>query len=263
MINIYDRPVLTVAADTVCLGLKTTLKGSMHWGNAIGGNWNWNTGDGFSYPDTVVFHAYKTPGIFRATCNATNSAGCRDSAGINIWVYPKPEAAFTIDPDPVVAGSDAALRNSSKGAANWEWMMENKLISMDKDPVLKAPAGGRYKLTLVAINNDNCRDTAEQILLVTEKIFIHIPNSFTPDGNFRDEVFRVYGLEKKVDRYYLRIYSRWGEKLFETADPEQGWDGRYGPDGKPCQEGQYIYLMHSIDIFGNAYNHSGTVLLLR
>lgn len=263
IISIYDRPFLTTSADTICLGMKNTLKASINWGKGAGGNWNWKTGDGSIYTDSLVRHTYKNPGTFKAVFTSTNSAGCNDSDMVYVRVYPRPEAAFTADPNPVVAGSDVLLSNRSKGAFNWEWMLDNKLFSSDKEPVIKSPLGGKYKLELIAISSDNCRDSTEIILLVTEKASIYIPNSFTPDDNGHNEIFRVYGLEKTADKYFLRIYSRWGEKLFETTNPKQGWDGRYGPDAKLCQEGQYVFLMHCVDIFGNSYNRKGTVLLLR
>ena len=41
----------------------------------------------------------------------------------------------------------------------------------------------------------------------------------------------------------MLIYNRWGEVIFESLHPEVGWDGSYGTQGNPCQNGTYTYLI--------------------
>jgi gliding motility-associated-like protein len=44
----------------------------------------------------------------------------------------------------------------------------------------------------------------------------------------------------------MKIYNRWGEKLFETDILNDGWDGT--ANGEPCTEGTYVCL---IELMGN------------
>ena len=61
--------------------------------------------------------------------------------------------------------------------------------------------------------------------------------------------------------YLLIIYNRWGQKLFETTNPANGWDGTL--KGVPIQNDAYVYYV-SFKIRGNEqFIKAGTVMLLR
>lgn len=67
---------------------------------------------------------------------------------------------------------------------------------------------------------------------------IMIPNAFTPNGDGTNDIFRIIpGVDvKSVD---FRIVNRFGEVVFETKDPKQGWDGNLR--GQPSEVGTYMY----------------------
>lgn len=88
---------------------------------------------------------------------------------------------------------------------------------------------------------------------------IFIPNAFTPDGNGLNETFLPNTGGMKT--YTLRIYNRWGQKLFETSNPETGWDGKY--EDNPVQEGVYVYTINYTDYKDTPYITKGTLHLIR
>jgi gliding motility-associated-like protein len=67
---------------------------------------------------------------------------------------------------------------------------------------------------------------------------VFIPNTFTPNGNQTNDVFKVYSNMIKTMR--LMVFNQWGMKVFETTDATTGWDGTY--QGKPQPVGVYIYV---------------------
>lgn len=69
---------------------------------------------------------------------------------------------------------------------------------------------------------------------------ITIPNTFTPNADGRNDVFHTLS-SCPVLRYSLQIYNRYGQELFATADPLQGWDGRF--NGVEAEVGVYFYLV--------------------
>lgn len=261
--RISDRPVLKARADTVCFPQLSTLRGSVNWGNAVQGPVEWRSGDGGRYSDSVVRHRYGLAGSYRAVFSAQNAEGCSDSFRLNVVVRPRPQAQFSVQPELPFADSTALLRNESSGAATYAWFLQQQFLSSEVNASFRVSKGGYYPLRLIAVNAYGCRDTADLRLLVAEKVRIHIPDAFTPNGDGFNEVFRVHGLENIAARYFLRIYSRWGEKLYETNLSEEGWDGRYGPEAKVCPQEQYVYYMFCRDIYGQVHQRSGTFLLLR
>jgi gliding motility-associated-like protein len=87
----------------------------------------------------------------------------------------------------------------------------------------------------------------------------NIPNSFTPNGDGKNDVFRIPpGTAFTLKN--LSIFDRWGNKLFSTSDSSQGWDGRY--KGQACPAGTYVFMINGSD--GTApLLVKGTVILIR
>jgi gliding motility-associated-like protein len=66
-----------------------------------------------------------------------------------------------------------------------------------------------------------------------------LPTAFRPGGYTPEfkPVYRFYS----ADNYLLQIYNRWGQLIFETSNPETGWDGSF--KGKIVSQGVYIYKL--------------------
>ncbi len=87
----------------------------------------------------------------------------------------------------------------------------------------------------------------------------YIPNSFTPNGDLLNDNFAPIFLN--CENYKIQIFNNWGEKLFESSDPFQHWDGYY--HGKLVQDDTYIYTIHFKSSEDKKwYNINGGVLLL-
>ena len=70
-----------------------------------------------------------------------------------------------------------------------------------------------------------------------------MPNAFIVNG--ANGFFRPITLYVDVPRCTMKIYNRWGEEIFLTADISTGWDGKQ--DGKPVPEGVYFY---NLEVYG-------------
>ncbi|MGX5817247.1 T9SS type B sorting domain-containing protein [Chitinophaga lutea] len=85
---------------------------------------------------------------------------------------------------------------------------------------------------------------------------LFIPNAFTPNGDGKNDRFRIPGLERFADNE-LSIYNRWGNVVFEQKNYQQQWDGQ-GLSG-----GTYVYLLKVRDFSGNWQVFKGYVTLIR
>lgn len=70
---------------------------------------------------------------------------------------------------------------------------------------------------------------------------LRLPNAFTPNGDGRNDVFKVDPI-CPVTSYQIRIFDRWGQTVFESYSPGQHWDGTY--KGRTADLGVYFYTIN-------------------
>ncbi len=96
-------------------------------------------------------------------------------------------------------------------------------------------------------------------LCLTHKEMVWIPNTFTPDGDDINDVFKpVLGYVDQSD-YLFIIYNRWGEKAYETLTPGNGWDG----GGYDAPIGYYSYFLQYKNADKIVKTIRGSFLLIR
>ena len=90
---------------------------------------------------------------------------------------------------------------------------------------------------------------------------IFIPSAFTPDGDGRNDVFRIGNLGyNKVESF--SVVNRWGNLVFHEADGgNKGWDGTY--NNEPQDLGAYKYFILISKPDGSKQTFQGDVVLVR
>jgi gliding motility-associated-like protein len=69
---------------------------------------------------------------------------------------------------------------------------------------------------------------------------LDIPNVFTPNGDNINDYFKI-SYNFAPENYKITILNRWGNKLFETDNINNSWNGKY--NGNQCSSGVYYYLI--------------------
>jgi gliding motility-associated-like protein len=88
---------------------------------------------------------------------------------------------------------------------------------------------------------------------------IDVPTGFSPNGDGSNDVLYVRG--GGIEVMNLRIFNRWGEKVFESNGLEYGWDGTF--KGKPQEMDAYAYVLTATFIDGSSAIKKGNITLLR
>lgn len=88
---------------------------------------------------------------------------------------------------------------------------------------------------------------------------IYIPNTFTPNGDGLNDIFRVYG--NIIQEMNLMVFNQWGEKVFQSRDLNRGWDGNSG--GRPQPSGVYIVVGQFILADGSLIKRTTSLNLIR
>jgi len=87
-----------------------------------------------------------------------------------------------------------------------------------------------------------------------------VPTAFSPNGDRENDLECVYGGCVKVIDFV--IYDRWGNKVFETNDPNNVcWDGKY--KGTLMNTGVFVYYLQVEQSNGNKVTQKGNITLVR
>ena len=92
------------------------------------------------------------------------------------------------------------------------------------------------------------------------EIIIEMPNVFTPNNDGTNDYFLPRKIEG-ISTASIIIYNRWGQKLFESPNIIEGWDGNF--NGGPCSSGTYYWIVQYTDINGVESELKGYLSLLR
>jgi gliding motility-associated-like protein len=90
---------------------------------------------------------------------------------------------------------------------------------------------------------------------------VFVPNAFSPNGDGKNDIWRIV-TAAGFDLIQLDLYDRWGNKVWGTVDPLQGWDGTLR--GKDMDMETYFYIFrYHCHADGNDYMKKGDVILVR
>ncbi|MDQ3047126.1 MAG: PKD domain-containing protein [Bacteroidota bacterium] len=190
--------------------------------------YQWTFGDGATVSGPDPYHTFPSVGTFPTNMILTSALGCCDTFSLPapLTVYPSPVAGFTVSPmDTSIFYPEVTVRDLSIGAIDCTIYWGDGSMSTNCDSVHSYSRPGTYTIMQVVLNASGCYDTAYQEVLIRPEYLFFIPNAFTPNGSGMNDVFKPVLLG--VHNYHFMIFNRWGEKIFETKDTEEGWNGVY------------------------------------
>jgi gliding motility-associated-like protein len=173
----------------------------------------------------------------------TDVNGCTSTTNINVL---NPEAlSFSqfdvIHPNCADAQSGQILSEVVGGTGNIEYTLwpgsqtnsfgDYTLLNPKLYTIVAKDANGCSISRLETLVQENCCDN------------IFVPNAFSPNNDALNDEFRMvnaYGIDLKK----FVVMNRWGNVVFESTNPQIGWNGRH--DGELCEVGNYYYLIQYV-----------------
>ena len=270
-VNTFSAPEVTFTADEEdgCAPMTVTIQSSMN-PSFFSGDCLWTFSDGTQIvgcgPATSTFDEL---GCYTVTFSGTSTDGCAlEGYGEDVFcVHPNPIANFIYSPDePTFIESLIEFTNISNGADFADWKFSGYGTSTEIDPrilVSNSNTGDTISVCLIASTIYGCADTVCQEIVMVEPYQIFTPNTFTPDGDEYNNTFRpIFPPNYEIQGFSMLIFNRWGELIFESLDPDYGWDGIY--NGKLCQDGTYTWKIAVTDgQRGEKYTYVGHVNIIR
>ncbi len=197
-------------------------------------------------------HTYQHVGTYLPNISGQTADGCSLSENLSqpivVSGYPVPD--FDWNPEnPTVINNSIQLNNESVAANEYRWYIMDSTFTdtlfrlTDRNPMLVMPElANRYGVMLYAIAQPSgCYDSLLKYIDVEEELQVFIPNTFTPNGDAINEVFKPSLLFIDPLEYRFEIYNRWGERIFSTTNPADGWDGDY--QGEVSKSDVYTYVL--------------------
>lgn len=239
-ITIQPKPTLNLGKDTtLCdgasLDLTITIPGAVLWNDGT----------------TTNVRTVSTAGIYGAV---VNNAGCIATDSIAIKVNSVPYVTLPLD-TILCQGSVVKLVAPYMPNTNILWSTGST------DTVIYVSAAGTYSVTVSNACGSATDDVTVNLMMGDCDLFI--PTAFTPNGDGRNEIFRIIG--RGANPILFEVYNRWGAKIFDSHQNSTfEWDGYYM--GDVCQEGLYTFIYRYELKTGDRVRRktiSGTIMLMR
>lgn len=91
-----------------------------------------------------------------------------------------------------------------------------------------------------------------------------LPTAFSPNGDGNNDEYKIVYRCNNIISVNIRIYNRWGEKVFETDSVNIGWDGIYKGSPQPLDVFvAYVSVTYEVDNKRKTFSQMESVTLLR
>ena len=186
------------------------------------------------------------------------------SESVTVNVQEPPKFKLTNRDTCVNLGQELTLETTNEllTTDNLSWFLDGKALCLNcPNFTLKPSKAGNYLAMVEDMYGCSSIDSVD--VCVTNECFensFKIPNYITPNGDGNNDNFRFLNPEN-LTIVSLKIYDRWGEKIFESTAQNPEWDGTFG--GRTCSPGSYVYTIEAVCGMQGNIIKSGNVSILR
>ncbi len=232
-VNFINDLALGIREDTtLCAGVSVRLNTT---GNAA--SYSWSPATGLDNPsaasplatpmETTTYTVTATTGV----CSLTETVTVNVDQQVSVSAGPD----FTI-----ITGEQVQLNGSATNATSIEWTPATGLNNPTiLNPIAKPDQTTVY--TLTASNAAGCIGV-DQVVVTVIPYCIKVKNAFTPNGDGINDLWQVYDSYDCLRNITLTVFNRYGNKVFESKDYRNDWNGTY--KGKPVPDGTYYAVLN-------------------
>lgn len=183
----------------------------------------WSTGD-----QDVTAIAVDEPGVYSVS---VTDGTCYEESKVVIQQGVEFQSSYSLE---ICEGISHQISIPAYGQSYlWQTGQTSNAISITR--------AGNYGYSFIDVGGCTQTDTVYVSAKLPEAA-LYVPNTFTPNGDGINELFKVVGEE--IGEFQIQIFNRWGELLYESQDYLQGWDGTINNEGKYIvPDGVYPYVI--------------------
>ncbi|MCO5232208.1 MAG: gliding motility-associated C-terminal domain-containing protein [Chitinophagales bacterium] len=239
-LTVQELPIVDLGADfSACIDSFAILTN-----NNIPGNYKWSggsTSNSLKVDSTGIYSLEVTQGI------------CKNSDSILV--------TFELLPPVVDLGKDTSfcihkfvtIGNEVSNALIYEWNTSESSAFID------AKEAGIYTLKV----SNQCGFSIDSIQITQEncECGVFVPSAFSPIGSNSNSSLKPI-VTCLLSDYYFAVYNRWGEKMFESSNIGESWDGTKNGKEQPL-DGYTYYVKYRLDQEEQFQELTGVSILIR
>ena len=218
------------------------------------------------------------PGIYDliSFSDAIDVGWTSGSAMVTVLDAPQAQFSTTSDTISIIQSSIQFTDYSIQGSLlinSWNWDFgDNSSYSLEQNPFhIYDNELGMRQVSLIVTDHFGCADTTFKNIWITDKYWMYVPNSFTPDNDQINDVFCISYNGVRVETFEFYVYNRMSELVFSTNNIEElrcfindeGWDGKHQDTNVDLPIGMYIYKMFFQDFEGWKHQDMGEIYIIR
>ncbi|MBI5218983.1 MAG: gliding motility-associated C-terminal domain-containing protein [Bacteroidia bacterium] len=197
-------------------------------------------------------------------CVLTSTLACVSSSTAQsntllVIFNPLPVLSATQQAESCHGAGDASINlNITQGTPpytfHWDYPSDNGTVTTATAANLHS---GTYNVTV----SDSKLCSADTSIFISPEGSgcLFIPTVFSPNSDGNNDVLLVRG--SNIKSLSLRIYDRWGNKVFEANNQNNGWDGTY--NGTPLNAAVFVYYLKAELQNGSITEQQGNITLLK
>lgn len=213
-------------------------------------------------PFTYLVNSYplQDSGIYTGLAANTYSVTITDSKNCKL------DTAFKMGQPDSITVTSAITPNDCQGTDNqgavaltvsggttpYSFLWNTNPIQTGQD--ITGVANGNYLARITDANS--CADSILSVVDYDNCCTPYLPNAFTPNGDGKDDIYRLV-FKGDIKLIEFSVYNRFGQRVYTTDVPGEGWDGKY--NGVPQNMDTYFYYVRFI--CGNSSGNPHKVVL--
>jgi gliding motility-associated-like protein len=250
-------PIVITQPDSITAMIATVpacgpTNGSAEVNSVVGGtgaySYSWSPAGG-----NGVIANNLTTGTY--TCTIADANNCTHTESISVVTFSNPSVTVSAD---TTINYGTSLSLAAMGADSYTWSPIGTLGCSNCSKSVASPLE-TTTYCVVGIDTNSCSDTACVTVTVNKDCALAIPTAFSPNGDGANEMACFHG--HCTQSFIIRIFDRWGEKVFETNDINQCWNGAF--KGSTLNSAVFVYYADATLIDGTKITQKGNITLLR
>lgn len=261
--ELYLEPSnLVVCADSAHIHLADT---SGHLYARYGWDFGDQTGAVSMSADTTHFYDW---GSYTVILTVESQQNCVNSDTARVTLNPLPVAAI----DPIVdsvgvlngeiyfSGINSYTHNAIV-IENYRWDFDDGFDTTRAVAFHTFTDTGYFNVRLYVSDLLGCVGVDSVTARVYPEKVYWMPSAFSPNGDGRNEALKLMGKYFRSDDFVMQVFNRFGAMVFESLQPDVGWDGNI--NGEPAPSGMYVVKFELRGIKGERISEALSVMLVR